>query len=271
MFIIGEKINGAIPSMAALIAARDTEAIAEIARAQVAAGAHYIDVCSGLAGEEDREVLLWLIEVVQAAIDTAKTPLCIDSPDPQVLANALPTVTHPGILNSISLEGNKCDVLLPLLAEQPEWHVIALCCNNDGLAESAEDKAALAQELVAKAEAAGIEASRIHIDPLALAVSANGAGVTEFLQAIPRILEACPGVHITAGCSNVSFGMPARSVINRTFLTLALAAGLDTPIIDPTLKSMQETLYATAAVLGKDKHCRAYNGAYRKGLIGVKK
>lgn len=271
MIIIGEKINGAIPSASAMIAGRDADAVGAVAAVQVAAGAHYLDVCSGVSGAEDLDTLLWLIDVVEGAVDTAATPLCIDSPDPHVLAAALPHVAHAGIINSLSLEGDKCDVLLPFMAANPAWHAIALCCDNGGLAASAEDKVRMARELVARAEAAGVAAERLHIDPLTMAISAEATGATEFLRAIPLILEACPGVHIAAGVSNASFGMPARGVVNRVMLTLALGAGLDTPIIDPTLKSVTETLYATAAVLGQDRRCRAYNTAWRKGLIGTKK
>ena len=271
MIIIGEKINGAIPSAAALIANRDAEAIADLARRQAEAGATFLDVCAGNAGEAELETLLWLIDVVEAAVDTAKTPLCVDSPDPRTLLAALEHVAHPGMLNSISLEGEKCDLLLPWLAEHPEWHAVALCCDNDGLAEKAEDKVRLAGELIARAEAAGVAAGRLHIDPLVLAVSAANEGAVEFFKATKAILAAYPEVHIAAGASNVSYGMPARAVMNRVFLALAIEAGLDTPIIDPCAKSVAETLYATEAVLGRDKHCRKYNNAYRKGLIGTKK
>lgn len=271
MIMIGEKINGAIPSSAALIAARDADGIAELARRQVAAGAHYLDVCAGTTPEEELGALLWLIDVVQGAVDTAKTPLCVDSPNPRILAEVLPHVTHPGIVNSISLEGEKCDVLLPVLAGNPGWQAIALCCDNTGLASTADDKVRLATELVSRAKAAGVAPERLHIDPLVLAVSAAPEGAVEFIRAIPRIKEANPGVRVVAAVSNVSFGMPARSVINRYFLAMAMEAGLDTAIIDPTLKSVTETLYATAALLGTDRCGRKYNGAYRKGLIGTKK
>ena len=271
MIIIGEKINGAIPSASALIAGRDEAAIADLARRQVETGANFIDVCAGNAGEEELETLLWLIDVVEAAVDTAKTPLCVDSPDPRTLLTAAEHVAHPGMLNSISLEGEKCELVLPWLAAHPEWHTVALCCDNAGLAAAAEDKLRLAGELVARAEAAGVAAERLHIDPLVLAVSAAGDGAVQFIKATKLILEAYPEVHIAAGVSNVSYGMPARPVVNRVFLALTIEAGLDTPIIDPCAKSVAETLFATEAVLGRDKHCRKYNNAYRKGLIGTKK
>ena len=137
MIIIGEKINGAIPAVAEAIEKRDAAFIQKRALDQEAAGADYLDVCAGTAPEQEYEALCWLIDTVQAV---ASKPICIDSPNPHMLARVFPKLKKPGLINSISLEGDKCGVLLPLLQDNPDWGVVALCCDNDGIAASAEDK-----------------------------------------------------------------------------------------------------------------------------------
>jgi len=145
MIIIGEKINGAIPKTAAAIEARDEAYIRELAIAQEEAGADYLDVCAGTAPEKEEEALRWLLGIVQSASDL---PICLDSPDPRMIVKVMDAVEHPGILNSISAEGEKCAVLLPVLAEHPEWSVMALCSGNEGVSETAGQKMAVAKGLM---------------------------------------------------------------------------------------------------------------------------
>lgn len=265
MIIIGEKINGAIPRVAEAIRSRNQALIEELVAKQLAAGANYLDVCAGSSPQEELEDLKWLVDVVQGCTDT---PICIDSPDPRILAAIVPYISKPGIINSISGEGEKCEILLPILRDNPQWQVVALCCDNQGIASAAEDKIRIALDLIRQAESYGVTPDRIHIDPLVLALSAVNTAANSFCEAVRRIKEAYPTVKITAALSNVSYGMPVRKLINQNFLTLALAAGLDSGIVDPTNRTITETIYATEALLGKDRLCRKYNTAYRKGLIG---
>lgn len=265
MILIGEKINGAIPSVAKAIAGRDAAFIEDLVRKQDAAGADYIDVCAGTKPELEAEALRWLIGVVQSATEK---PICLDSPDPRVLADAMPLIQKPGILNSISGEGGKCDILLPLLRDNPEWKAVALCCDDGGIAVRAEDKFSIAARLLEKSAAYGVTPDRVFIDPLVLAVSAAADSAMEFCAALRRLREYSPEVHLAAALSNVSYGMPERRLLNRTFLSLAMSAGLDSLICDPLRKELIETIYATEALLGKDRCCRNYNKAYRAGKIG---
>lgn len=268
MIIIGEKINGAIPSVKKAIAERDYKFIESLAVRQAKAGADYLDVCAGTSPEEEYEALAWLIDVVQSAVDT---PSCIDSPDPRMLVKVFPLLRRPGLINSISLEGDKCEVLLPLLKENPEWGIIALCCDNSGIKSKAGEKAEIAFRLIERAEGFGIEPGRIHIDPLVLALSAVGDSAVNFLEAVRRIKARCPGVKVTAALSNISFGMPLRKIINTNFLTLCMQAGLDSVIADPLDRELIATIYATEALLARDPFCRRYNTAYRKGILGEAK
>ena len=268
MIIIGEKINGAIPATANAIAQRDADYILNLVKIQEEAGADYLDVCAGTTPEEEKEALLWLIDVVQSQ---ATKPICIDSPDPQILVDVFPKLKKPGLLNSISLEGKKCEILLPLLRENPEWGVVALCCDNSGVAESADDKVKNAFRLIECAAEYGISPDRIHIDPLVLALSAVNDSALQFTEAIRRIKEKYPTVNVTAALSNISFGLPVRKLINTHFLTLCMQAGLNSVIADPANRDVTATLFAVEALLGRDKYCRKYTTAYRKGKIGPAK
>lgn len=265
MIIIGEKINGAIPATAKAIAQRDEAYIVELVKRQEEAGADYLDVCAGTSPEEEKEALLWLIGVVQSQADK---PICIDSPDPKVLVEVFPRLEKPGLINSISLEGEKCEILLPLLRENPEWGVVALCCDNGGVAESAEAKVENACLLIEKAAAYGIAPDRMHIDPLVLALSAVNDAALQFTEAVRQIKRRYPAVNVTAALSNISFGLPVRRLVNSHFLALCMQAGLDSVIADPTSREVYETLATMGALLNQDRHCRKYTTAYRKGKIG---
>ena len=264
MIIIGEKINGAIPSVAEAIAKRDGDFIRNLAIRQTEAGADYLDVCAGTAPELERDALLWLLDIVQAASDK---PICIDSPDPEVLCDVLPNIKAPGIINSVSGEGKKCEMIYPILAES-EWKVIALTCDDAGIPADAQRKIDIGLSLIERAGEYGIAPDRIFIDPLVLSLSVVNDALLNFLEAIRQISEKHPTVHFTSGLSNISFGMPKRKLINQNFLAFALQAGMDSAIMDPTDKVLYAGILAVEALLGRDKYCRSYNKAYRSGKLG---
>jgi 5-methyltetrahydrofolate--homocysteine methyltransferase len=266
MIIIGEKINGSIPATARAIAERDEAFIRNLAVRQAETGADYIDVAAGTSPELERETLAWLIGVVQDAVDT---PLCIDSSDCAVILDMMPLAKKPGMLNSVSEEHGKCEILLPKAADS-EWKIVALTCDNRGISSDPKVKFDIAVAIVEKAKSYGIPAERLFIDPLVTTISANGDSLLSFNETLANIKNKYPGIHITSGLSNISFGMPCRKAINQQFLTLAMNAGMDSAIMDPTSEDMRSTMYAVEALLGRDRNCRKYLTAYRKGLIGKK-
>ena len=265
MIIIGEKINGAIPSVAKAIVNRDSSFIQNLAVMQAGAGAHYLDICAGTSPEEEYKTLSWLIDAVQEVVDT---PLCIDSPDPHILASVFPRLRKPGLLNSLSLEGDKCDVLLPILRDNPDWGALALCCSQSGIASRAEDKVLFASQIIERAEEYGVALERLHIDPLVLALSAINDAAVELIEAIKQIKAKYPAVCITAAVSNISYGMPLRKLVNVNCITLLMGVGLDSLIADPLDRDVRGTIYAVEALLGRDKYCRNFNNAFRSGKIG---
>lgn len=267
MIIIGEKINGTIPSVKKAIEDRDEGFIHNLAIKQAEAGADYIDVCAGTAPEVEVETLKWLMEIVQDAVDK---PLCIDSPNPRTLEQVFKYAKKTGIINSVSEEGDKCDVIYPLI-KGTDWQVIALTCDNSGIPRDVGTRVKIAKQLVEKALTFDIQPERIHIDPLVIALATDNDSMHKFVDSLKAIKEMYPTIKITSGLSNISFGMPLRKVVNQTFLTIAIFEGMDSAIMDPCNRDMMTTLLAAEALSGKDRFCRKFAKAYRSGIIGPKK
>jgi 5-methyltetrahydrofolate corrinoid/iron sulfur protein methyltransferase len=267
MIIIGEKINGFIPSTLEAIEKRDEEYIRYLAKGQSEAGATFIDVCAGTAAEVERETMEWLINLVQEATDT---PLCIDSSDPQIIVDLLPMVNQVGCINSISMEEGKCETILPAIAGT-EWSVVALTCDMNGIPDDPQEKFNIACQIVERADDAGVARDKLLIDPLVTTLATNQDSMMSFIEAEQMILDKFPDVHITSGLSNISYGMPYRKIVNMGFLMLAMEHGMDSAIINPMSEDMLAMMYATEALLGRDKRCKKYLKAYRKGLFGGKK
>ena len=266
MIIIGEKINGAIPSVAKAIRERDEKFIQTLAVQQASAGADYIDCCASVE-QDELETLRWMIDCIQAVTDK---PICIDSPSPQVLAQAIDFCQRPGLINSVSGEGEKIRILFPLLAkpEYSGWQVVALLSGSRGIPKNADDRLQVFQQIMQEAKAYGIAPHRIHIDPLVEMLCTSENGIETNTQVIRSIREAYPTIHITAAVSNISFNLPARKLLNMGFVVLAMNAGLDCAILDPTNRDLLGIIYAAQALLGEDDYCMEYIGAYRRGQLG---
>lgn len=269
MTVIGEKINGAIPAVSDAIASRDESVIRLRASSQAAAGADYLDCAASTEPSYEYDAMKWLIGIIESEVST---PICLDSPDASLLARLLEenAVSRPGMINSVSLEGSKCDLILPLAA-QTDWNVIALTCDNDGIPQSADKRIELAKRLIEKADSYGVKLSNLHIDPCVLALATMPGAFSDFCECIRSIHEFAPDVKVAGAISNISFNMPCRKFVNMAAMVNAVNAGLDTIIMDPTSENMQGIMYASYALNIKDPGGRAYNRAYRKGYFGQKK
>ncbi len=264
MKIIGEKINGTRKRVAQAIAERDTTFIQNLARKQAEAGSAWLDVNAGTHPKQEPDDLVWLIDTIQAVVDT---PLSLDSANPKALAVAIEAVNQTPLINSISGEPDRLEHVLPLVAEY-DCRVIALAMDAKKIPESSQARVEVIHKVMAAARVAGVPDKHIYVDPLAMTISTNIQSGQIFLDTMRAIHEAYPDVHFTAGLSNISFGLPARSYINRAFLTLALAAGLDSAILDPLDRELKAALLAAQLVLGRDRHCLNYTRAYRAGVFG---
>ena len=265
MIIIGEKINGSIPAVAEAIARRDAEFIQKCAIAQEQAGAAFLDCCASVPGEIEVETLKWMIGCIESVSDL---PIALDSPSADVLAQACRFCSRPGILNSVSGAGDKLDKLFPILAGNKDWQVIALLSDDTGIPRNAADRLKVFEKIMAKAGEYGIDPSRIHIDPLVEMLCTSENGIETNIEVISTIRRRYPSIHITAAVSNISFNLPVRRLLNLSFTVLAMNAGLDCAILDPTDRDLTGIIFATEALLGRDEYCMEYIGAYRDGLFG---
>lgn len=254
MIIIGEKLNGSIPSVAKAIAERDADLIRERAKMQAEAGADFLDVCASVEEEVEVETLKWMIDIVQEVTDTR---ICVDSPSAKTCAEGIKLCKRPGLVNSVSLEGNKIDTIFPVIADT-DWECVALLCDNDGIPDSAEKRMKVFHGIMEKAKEYNIAPSRLHIDPLVVTLSTDQTALTVFAQCCRQIKAEYPDIHITSGLSNISYGLPVRKNINQAFMVLAMNAGMDSAIVDPTNKNMIGMIYAANALLEKDEYCLNY-------------
>ena len=254
MIIIGEKLNGSIPSVAKAIAEKDADLIRERARMQAEAGATFLDVCASVEEAVEVETLKWMIDLVQEVTDT---PICVDSPSARSCVAAIPFCKRPGLINSVSLEGDKIDTIFPVIADT-DWECVALLCDNDGIPDSVERRMKIFFGIMEKAKQYGIAPSRLQIDPLVVTLGTDQTALTVFADCCRRIKYEYPEIHITSGLSNISFGLPVRKNINQAFMVLAMNAGMDSAIVDPTNKNMIGMIYATNALLERDEYCLQY-------------
>jgi cobalamin-dependent methionine synthase I len=263
MKIIGEKINGTRKTIAQAIAARDTDMIRDLAQRQAQVGATWLDVNAGTHPEQEPDDLVWLVETVQAAVDT---PLCLDSANPKALQAALPFTKQTPMINSISGEPERLSGILPIVAEN-NCPVIALAMDEKKIPGTADQRFEIICKVVAEARRQGVPESNLYIDPLAMTISTNTRSGMIAFEIMRRVRHDFPEAHLTIGLSNISFGLPARSFINRYFLAMAIQAGLDSAILDPLDREIQAAILTSELLLGRDAHCLNFIRASRKGVF----
>ncbi len=263
MKIIGEKINGTRKRVAQAIVERDANFIQDLAKRQAEAGAAWLDVNAGTSPSREADDLIWLIQTVQAVVEA---PLCLDSANPAALSVALGAVNKTPMINSISGEPARLEGILPL-AVKHACPLIALAMDEKGIPKTGEDRLTVIRRIIAETRRQGLPDANLYVDPLAMAISTNIESGPIALKTMRAIRAEFPDVHLTCGLSNISFGLPARSQINRVFVSLAMEAGLDSAILDPLDREMKATLITADLVLGHDRHCLGYTRAYRAGLL----
>lgn len=234
-----------------------------MAREQAEAGANYIDVNAGTFLEQEVDRLCWLVKTVQSAVDL---PLSLDSPNPKALSEAMKRHKGEPMINSISLEKDRFKSLLPVITSQP-CRVVALCIGKTSMPTTAEERVQVGSELIEKLTGEGFPLEKIYVDPLVQPVSVDTRMGISILAAIYKIMNGFPGVNTICGLSNISFGLPARGLINRNFLALCLSYGLSAAILDPADKQLMATLLTIEMLLGRDEYCGDFIDAYQNGRI----
>jgi cobalamin-dependent methionine synthase I len=261
--IIGEKINGTRKRVAQAITERDAEFIKDLAKKQADAGAAWLDVNAGTHPNQEPDDLVWLIENIQSVVDT---PLSLDSANPKALKIAIKAVNKTPMINSISGEPERLTNILPIVAEHG-CPVIALAMDEKKIPETSEKRFEVITKIIKETRALGIPDSNLYFDPLAMTISTNTNSAVIAFETMHRVRNEYPEAHLTIGLSNISFGLPARSFVNRYFLGMAMQSGLDSAILDPLDREMQAAILTAELILGRDRHCLNYIRASRKGLF----
>lgn len=258
--IIGERINPTRrKKLAESMSAGDFSVAQEDAINQVAAGAQVLDVNAGIPGGDEPALLR---AAVQAVIEVAKAPLCLDTANPLALEAALSVYPGKALINSTTAEEKMMGQVFPL-AKKYESAVIAVITDESGIPSTPQARLETARRLVNRAADFGIPAQDILVDCLALTVGAdhNAGRVTlDTLQLVSREL----GVNLSLGASNVSFGLPDRKIVNAAYLSLAIARGLTAAITDPTVPEIRTALLACDLLMGHDEYAMRWIKAYRK-------
>lgn len=261
--IIGERINTTRRLVQEAAAGHDAGYITNDVKKQQAAGAAFIDINAGARIGHEMEDMKWLLDTI---MPVAEVPLCLDSPDPAVLEMAYAKVKKAPMINSISLEKDRFDTMIPFLKGK-ECKIVALCMDDSGMPGSFEDIVGRAKNLVKALEGIGMKHEDIYIDPLIQPISTDITKGNMVLAAVREIKTLYPAVHITGGLSNISYGLPERKIINRTFVALMMAAGMDSAIIDPLDQKIMATIKTADMLLGNDNFCMEFLKGVRAGQI----
>ncbi|GAA6488016.1 homocysteine S-methyltransferase family protein [Gordonibacter urolithinfaciens] len=256
--VIGERINPTgKPKLKAALRAGDYDYLVGEAVAQQEAGAAILDVNVGLPELDEPAVLAAAVGRLQA---TVTAPLQVDSSDPAAIEAAVRGYAGKPLVNSVNGKRENLDAVLPVVARYG-CAVVGLMLDEDGIPPTAEGRLAVAERIVAAAEAHGIPRCDVAIDCLVMAAATNQDEVREILRAV-RLVKEFLGVRTVLGVSNVSFGLPQRGLVNATFLAAALAAGLDLPILNPLNARCRDTVEAWRVLNGQDRGAAAYVERY---------
>lgn len=256
--VIGERINPTgKKKLKAALQAGDVDYLVAEAAAQQRAGADILDVNVGVPGLDELALLSQVTHALQA---TVPLPLQLDSSDPAAIEAAARAYAGRPMVNSVNGKADNLAAVLPVVARYG-CTVVGLTLDENGIPPTAEERLAIAERIVAAAEARGIPREDVAIDCLVMAAATNQDEVREILRAVALVKERL-GVRTVLGVSNVSFGLPARPLVNSTFLAAAFGAGLDMPILNPLNARYRDTVATFRILNGQDTGCRAFLEAY---------
>ncbi len=256
--VIGERINPTgKKKLKAALQAGDVDYLVAEAAAQQRAGADILDVNVGVPGLDEPALLSQVTRTLQA---TVPLPLQLDSSDPAAIEAAARAYAGRPMVNSVNGKADNLATVLPVVARYG-CTVVGLTLDENGIPPTAEERLAIAERIVAAAEAHGVPREDVAIDCLVMAAATNQDEVREILRAVALVKERL-GVRTVLGVSNVSFGLPARPLVNSTFLAAAFGAGLDMPILNPLNARYRDTVATFRILNGQDAGCRAFLEAY---------
>lgn len=261
MFIIGEKINGMYQNIGKAIKEKNKAEIQKCALEQIEAGADCLDVNCGPASKQPVSDIQWLVEAIQEVTDK---PLALDSSKPQVIESGLRVAKNKTVINSTTADQDKLDKLVSL-AKQYNSKLIGLTISSKGIPQNKDQRLELAATIVSTCIDAGFPTEDLYLDPIVLPVNVAQAQMSDILESIREFkIISQPSPKTILGLSNVSQGTSARSLINRTFLIMAVAFGLDAAILDPQDKELMDASITAELILNKHIYCDSFLDAYRK-------
>jgi len=258
--MIGERIN---PTGRKLLSEEmskgDFSRVEQDTLAQVAAGAHMLDVNAGIPLADEPKILADTIKLVQSLTDV---PLSIDSSIVAALQAGLEVYQGKALLNSVTGEEERLEAVLPLVKKY-SCAVVAISNDETGISEDPDVRFAVAKKIVDRAKDYGIPNSDIVVDPLVMPIGALNTAGMQVIKLVRRLQEELK-VNTTCGASNVSFGLPNRNGINSAFLTMAIASGLTSAITNPLHESVMQSVMGADVMMGNDPNCVRWIKKYRQ-------
>jgi len=260
MYAIGERINGMFKSVAAAIRDHNPEPIQQLARDQLAAGASALDINVGPAAADPVAAMEWLVRTVR---EVTEQPLAIDTTKPDVMRRGLELAGPESIINSTKGQQEQLDIFLPMAVEHSA-SVIVLTIDENGIPRDANGRSEIALRAVASAMEHGLDPERLMVDAVILPTNVaqpTGGHVLETIRNVKLLSDPAPKTVL--GLSNVSQGTTQRPLINRTYLVMALAAGLDAAILDVLDSEMMNAMIAAEILLNRVVYADDFLRAYR--------
>jgi 5-methyltetrahydrofolate--homocysteine methyltransferase len=259
MLLIAENLNSSVPAVHKAIAGYDLNYLTGLIQRLDAGPADYLDLNAGLFHKDEAKILAGLVKLAR---QHSSKPLMLDSPDPDVLASACPLAGPGLILNSVSLEKGRFSAVSKL-AQKYKASVVALLMNEDKFPANKAERLAAADEIVGRLTSLGLAPGTIFLDPLITPLATDDqAGITA-LETIKALKQNHPQCHIIVGLSNISYGLPQRKHLNRAFLVLAMAMGLDSAILNILDEDLVGLARAQQSLSGRDEYCLNYLEHYR--------
>lgn len=261
MILIGERINGMFKDVGKAVRNLDPVPIRDWAVKQTQLGAHYLDVNTGPTAEDQVAAMRWLVTTIQEVSDT---PLCLDSTNYNAIEAGLELCKRPALINSCPADRAKIERVFPM-AKQHGARIIGLAMDAKGIPKNAENRVALAMELVAAADEFGLPMEDLFIDPLILPVNVAQDHAPEVLETLRQVkLLSNPAPKTVVGLSNVSQKTLDRPLVNRIFAVMAMTCGLDAAILDVEDEALLDAIATARILLNQDVYCDSYLKVFRK-------
>lgn len=263
MIIIGEKINASIPKTKQAVLGHDDKYILDLALKQEAAGATIIDINVGTGEGSSQDEAAHMARLASMLAKEIKGLLCIDSADPLVLEAGLEAAGEKaGLLNSVKATDESLKSVLPL-ASKFKVPVIGLVMDKDGIPRDPAGRLAAAEKILNAAAGLGIPPGDVYIDPIVLPVSTDNSQGKVTLDTLLAVKASFPEAKAVLAASNVSYGLPERTIVNQAMIQMAMLLMVDALIINPLDEGLMTAIKAANVVLGMDRHCRKYSRAIR--------